>query len=399
MRTLAVWFVVVPAAVAAPGDVGTPEHARAAELVKQLGHNRYPVREAAAKQLLEMGGAAAAALREGQKSADEEVRAKCVALLPRAVALDWERKAAAYLADADGTQKHDLPLLAAFEKMVGKPDAEARKLFAAMLKANGPLFETAATDPKAAPKALADRVRILQESHLSGNAQVKMDPAEIASVLLVQSLVKERAAAPTDWRNVPGRLLSNPGVADAIGTAAFRKVVAGWAAALPSGENMSSQFFCMAARKYSIPEATPALIKAATDKTANAMTVRVIAVEALGKAGGAEATAALESILTDETAVINFNNGGGETYLIGDAALAALVAIHKKDRKDYGFGSEMNIGFAFGNGNRQDDVIMLNLIGFMSTEARKKAVEKWKTEKARGKDAAPKGKEEAPKKK
>jgi hypothetical protein len=55
-------------------------------------------------------------------------------------------------------------------------------------------------------------------------------------------------------------------------------------------------------------------------------------------------------IVTDATDVINFNNGGGESYLIGDAALAALVTIHKKNSKDYGFGNEMNIGFAFGSG-------------------------------------------------
>ena len=100
------------------------------------------------------------------------------------------------------------------------------------------------------------------------------------------------------------------------------------------------------------------------------------------KAGGAEATAALESIVTDSTDIINFNNGGGESYLIGDSALAALVTIHKQNRKDYGFGNEMNIGFAFGNGNRQEEIVMLSLNGFTTPEARKKAVEKWKAESA-----------------
>jgi hypothetical protein len=41
-----------------PGEDGIPEFAKAAALVKQLGHPRFVVREAAGKQLLEMGGSA-----------------------------------------------------------------------------------------------------------------------------------------------------------------------------------------------------------------------------------------------------------------------------------------------------------------------------------------------------
>src|SRR5262249_36397161 len=129
-----------------PGDEGTPEFQKAATLVKQLGYKRYSAREAAAKQLIEMGPAAFPALTAGTKSEDEEVRNRSVALLPQAKAAEWKRRAAAYLADTEGKQKHDLPLLAEWEKLLGKPDAGSRKLLAEMVKTNGDVLQTA-SDP------------------------------------------------------------------------------------------------------------------------------------------------------------------------------------------------------------------------------------------------------------
>src|SRR5689334_23669005 len=59
---------------------------------------------------------------------DEEVRTRCTALLPQAKAAGWKKRAEAYLADADGKEKHDLPLLAEWERLVGKPRSEERRV-------------------------------------------------------------------------------------------------------------------------------------------------------------------------------------------------------------------------------------------------------------------------------
>ena len=122
-RTAILLLLSTTAALAGPkpGEEGTPEHQKAADLVKQLGHPRYATREAAAKQLLEMGPAAVPALQAGTKAIDEEVRNRSVALLPQAKAAEWKRRADAYLAHTEGKQKHDLPLLADWEKLLGKP--------------------------------------------------------------------------------------------------------------------------------------------------------------------------------------------------------------------------------------------------------------------------------------
>src|SRR4051812_36607789 len=124
MRPTFFWLLTALTAFAAPkpGKEGTPEFDKAAALVKQLGHPRFAVREAAGMQLLEMGGSAVAALRAGTRSEDEEVRTRCTALLPQAKAAGWKKRAEAYLADADAKEKRDLPLLAEWEKLTGKPD-------------------------------------------------------------------------------------------------------------------------------------------------------------------------------------------------------------------------------------------------------------------------------------
>src|SRR5262245_20594224 len=126
-----------------PGDEGTPEYKKAADLVRQLGSSRFAEREAAGKELIAMGGMGVPALTAGAKSTDAEIRNRSVALLPKAVAAEWGRRATAFLADPD-SKSRDLPLLAEFEKFVGPLDSGSRKLFAEMLRSHGSLLEMTA---------------------------------------------------------------------------------------------------------------------------------------------------------------------------------------------------------------------------------------------------------------
>ncbi|HKA06086.1 MAG TPA: hypothetical protein VKD71_02430, partial [Gemmataceae bacterium] len=148
MRCVLVAFVLVTAGAAVagpkPGEEGTPEFEKATGLVKQLGHPRFPVREAAATQLVEMGHAAVPALRQGAKADDQEVRSRSAALLPPAKAAGWRRLADALLAKPE--EKHDLPMLAEWDKLIGKPDTASRKLFASILRTDGDFLDQVAVD-------------------------------------------------------------------------------------------------------------------------------------------------------------------------------------------------------------------------------------------------------------
>jgi hypothetical protein len=57
--------------------------------------------------------------------------------------------------------------------------------------------------------------------------------------------------------------------------------------------------------------------------------------------------------------------------------------MHGKRLADFGLTNEVNIGFSTGDDN---EVVMLQLYGFRSQDARAKAVEKWKKELVEKKD-------------
>jgi hypothetical protein len=389
MRPTIITLVLTTGLLAADpktSDEATPEQQKASALVKQLGDKRYTVREAAAKQLIEMGPAAVPALTAGTKSEDEEVRNRSVVLLPQAKAAEWKRRAAAYLADTDGKQKHDLPLLAEYEKLVGKPDAGSRKLFAEMVRTNGELLQKA-SDRKAAQAACAERCKIVIAEVQMQKGQIKAEVGDLAAILFVDGL------APTknvDWSNPsrPSILLHNTGLSDNLGETdvgpAIRKVVVKWFDARPAGDMIAQQQFCLLAQKKAFPEAGPVLAKLVKDKNTDIFSVRVLAIQVLGKVGGKEAMSALESLIGDTTPIFG---GDQDQHRLGDAALAATILASGKKLSDFGLTRNGTIGFSPGEGS---DVIMINLYGFNDADGRDKAVKKWKDEAAGKKEPAKK---------
>ena len=398
MRTT-IFLLIAPLAAAAaprPGEEGTPEYEKATALVKQLGHPRFAVREAAGKQLVEMGAAAVAALQAGAKADDEEVRARCVALLPQAKAADWKRRAVAYLADTAGKQKHDLPLLAEWETVTGKPDAGSRKLYAEMLRTSGELLDAVAANPKAARTRLTEQTGHLLNRVRSVKGQVEAEAGELAALFFVEAWSAEPAPEGAGRRvrgapSTPAQLLSNPTWRKALDDAetgpVLRKLLARWAGSRAPRDYQAHQQFAMLVTKKPFPEAVPVLAAAAKSKETDVLSVRAVAIHALGKVGGPEAAAALTDLLGETTEV--FQGGPSGEYRLGDMALAGLIQMHGKKPADFGLNMNLNIGFASEPG---EEAVMLSLAGFRNPEARTKAVQKWKDEAARLKPGEKKGK-------
>ncbi|HEX3151295.1 MAG TPA: HEAT repeat domain-containing protein [Gemmataceae bacterium] len=386
MRATILLIAIATFATAAPkpGDAGTPEFDKATALVKQLGHPRFASREAAAKQILDMGGAAVPALLAGIKSDDEEIRNRSTTLLPQAKAADWRRRAEAYLADKEGKEKHDLPLLDAWEKQTGKPDAGTRKLFAEMVRTSGEFLEEAA-GPKSA-SVLGKRCTLLRDRLRTGSGQIKAEPGELAAVFFVEAHAAS-SRSPGTRRSGPrpaaAPLLANPIWPEALDAAdtgpVLRKLLVRWVESRAIQESARQQFAALV-RKKPFPEAAAPLARLAKDKKADVFSVRVLAIEALGKVGGSEATAALTELLADTSAI--FGQGENE-HQICDAALAALVTMTGKNLGAYELDSNTSIGFAT---DEDDEEINIRIYGFRSSDARKKAIQKWKEETAPKKD-------------
>src|SRR5262245_1354320 len=241
MRTIGLLLLSATVALGAPkpGDEGTPEFDKASALVNQLGHPRFAARETAAKQLLDLGGAAVPALTVGSKSNDEEVRSRCLALLPEARIADWKRRAEAYLADTDGKQTHDLPFLADWDKLVGKPDAGSRKLFAAMIRTSGEFLSRAAAT-NVPSKVTGEQTRLLLDRVRTSGGQVKAEPGELAAAFLAEAMTKDVPGARGRNRDprpptTAAQLLNNPAWPEALDATdigpALRKLLVRWASA------------------------------------------------------------------------------------------------------------------------------------------------------------------------
>ena len=377
---LLVLTVAIAAADPRPGAEGTREHKKAAELVQQLGHSRFAVREAAAKQLVEMGGAAVSALTAGAKSADAEVRNRSLALLPQAKALDWKRRAEAYLADADGTQVHDLPLSAAWRKLLGRPDAGSRKLFVEMVRSNGELLEQAADSPVAGRDALKARLRMVLGQVQTSQSQSKAEVGDLAALFFVHHRLG--AGERADWQggDHPAHLLANPRLADGMADKEMgpmlRRLIVRWAEARPVDDITSHQFFALLVRSRPFPEAVPVLEKLARDSKASNINVRALAIEALGKVRNNRAKAALERLIDDRTSLVRPGDTGD--MRLGDTAFAALLAAHRKRPDEYGVSTGIRVAYRFGAGGA---VVALTLYAFPNDEARQKGLKKWREEK------------------
>jgi hypothetical protein len=365
-----------------PADATSPEHKKAFELVAQLGNARFAVREAAAKQLLEMGEHAFAALIEGTESTDEEVRTRSAALLPLAKAAVWKTRANAYLADADGKQKHELPLLAEFEKAIGK-DPAAKKLFAEMICEKAGLLELVVKDPKAALAEVAARCLTLAETAQPENGQAKAPLGELATLFFLHARLLPPGRNWDDHAQT-AELLWNPTMSEEIGSKEFgpalRRLLAYWSENRPADDFVSQQLFGLVIRDKPFPEAASALIRLAKQETPGAgLNIRTPAIQALVAIGGKEAIATVEELVKDETTLFSHRTANGEVKItLGDQALAALVQANKKRFADYGFSNVTTVAFRAGQ-----TTVEVTLRGFPSDEARSKAQKKWRDEAAK----------------
>jgi hypothetical protein len=361
---------------AKPGDAGTAEYEKATELVKQLGHPQFALRESAGKRLIEMELAAVQALKEGTKSSDEEIRVRSEGLLPKAKAAGWKRRAAAYLADTESKQTHDLPLSSEWDKLVGQPDAATRKLFAELVERNGEFLADAASDRKKPPDICAARCKTLIDAVKTRKGQSKLEIADVSAVLLLDSLPK----SPFNMRSPPSliEVLKNSVVAETLGNAeagqAFRRLLAGWANAQPPLTSSSAYArFADLARKSPFPEAVPTLVRLAQSKRSEALAEHLLAIEALGTIGGKDAAAALAEIVPRDKILLSL---GKDIYREGDTAMAASLKMHGKKPEDYGM---VSIGTPLPVSG-WNEVVAYSLYGFRDAEARSKALARWKEE-------------------
>lgn len=183
--------------------------AEARDLVRRLGSDTFRDRDAAFRDLRQMGRLALPGLRAGATAdADPEVRYRCGLLLPAAAEDDFHARLTVFLADVDGKHTHDLPGWAQFQARTGH-DPRARELFADMLRDEGTrrmLAGIAVDKAELAGRVIARRQALT--ARLAGT--VFIDPrrdvtlVEAAGLVFCEALLGEKYA-PAEPRRVRGR--------------------------------------------------------------------------------------------------------------------------------------------------------------------------------------------------
>ena len=205
-------------------EIPADELSRARELVQQLGSDQYATREKAEQELAKMGRLARPVLLEAANTdPNQEVRARCSSLLPKATALDLKARIDVFLADADGKYEHDLPGWHQFRGVLREEwslfgfdvwsdhslDKPARAVFAEMIAApdnrqimmavGGPKSELSSIASarrqelyaQKFPRAMVRGGRVIGASTTLGR-DVTVD--DIATLLFVESLVPSKFA-------------------------------------------------------------------------------------------------------------------------------------------------------------------------------------------------------------
>lgn len=363
---------------AAPPVVDPADAQKAKALVEKLASPKYREREAAATELLKLGRAATSALTEGRKHPDPEVGSRCEQLLPRARALDLEFRLDRFLKDTAGTQKHELPLLAAYRTTIGD-DPAARALFADMLRISGPLVESAEEEPGQLTDRITRRSTDLY-MEIFGNGfggfrgdvvTAKYNPAEVAAIMFLMSRPEYTPPQFDDQfatvYSFEGPFLSK--LKDEKAGPAYRKLFFHFILA-KLDENVINQTVYMLSN-LKIPGSVEVFVKALESNKVTQVYTKAQVIAGIGSVGTKEHKKHIEALLKDEAQVQPFfvGRGGQQGQVkVRDVALAVTIHLSGRSPKDFGFTQWRT----YGNG-----VIPYHQLGFTTDEARAEAFKKW----------------------
>lgn len=361
-----------------PAPKGDP--VRLPQLIEQLGSPRYKDREKAASELVRMGRGAKIALQDGAKSADPEVSSRCLQLLPQALTLDLLHRIDVFLKDTEGKEKHDLPLWKVYQEKIGG-EAESRKLFAEMLKANAALLEVVEEQPDKATLRIQHRFNEMYQEMFGnqfggrgGYRPNALNPAELAAVLFACSTPAYKPVQP-DWMlsNLYNQQQFTTLLKDEKTGVGYRKVFFTYLEGRMDDNTLNQCVWMLA--QHNIKSAADVIAKALKDGKATQVYTKASAICCVGTLGAKTNIPVLEPFAKDTTQLQGFVIGGNRGEVkVQDVALANIIHLSGKNPKDYGF-KMWNV--------YPNQLIQYHQLGFATDDDRKAAFKKWDDEKAK----------------
>ncbi len=339
--------------------------ALASDLVSQLGHQEFALRERAAAELIAMEVDATAALRAGLKSPNREIRHRSAKLLALVSELDLQRRFERFKNDTDPEQDYGLPGWDAYRDVVGDSVA-ARSIFVSMHEDEAQLLGQIGDGPKRLADAIANRCDRLRGQAMFERVQVRL--GTIATLLFVATLddVEVSPLVPAVVYMVCG----GSGFEDAISSGPGREVLARlterWITRQPL-QGISSALLLGLANNLNgtLPRAREVF-----DSKVVSSSDRICACLCLAKFGDESDFPKLEAYLEDVN-ICAQDQVDGEVVVtqMRDLALATLIRLAKEEPKDYGF-DRLVLDRKF--------VFSLQSLGFRDEQSRVVAIATWR---------------------
>jgi hypothetical protein len=337
LRRILVAVGVVAFGIARQSLADDQRPGRAAELVRQLGDDSFPVRQAATRELALLGCVAKEALIEGLKSSDPEVRSRCRRLLSTVLDLDLQARLAAF-AEESGGQGHELPLWQGYRDMVGN-DPASRELFVEMVRAEPHLFEATEGEPRALGALLQSRCEQLQQGAFESDARNRRAvPVGSVAALFFIGAQPEVAISDT-FVSYLHTFSYQPSFRSAMlsteKAAPLRKILGAWIAR-PAGPVNSYQNF-MLSLQFGLKEGLAPAVAMLRDGASQPHMAQY-AMLLVGRFADKEGIPLLLPFLEDQNLLGSYSVNDQEVRTeLRDVALAVLVHLTQQDHALYGF--------------------------------------------------------------
>ncbi|MFO0901773.1 MAG: hypothetical protein U0939_02165 [Pirellulales bacterium] len=377
-----VWFVASECQAAdPPTESSTKSSADASptsvrRLIEQLGDERFDHREQATAALLQIGLGARSELERATRHVDREVRFRAERILLIVRKIDLEQRLEEFIEEAGKPGDYGLPAWPIVQRELGDT-REIRRLYSQMVRSEPELLTALERGKQAVLELFPARVQEIQQAQQFGAATVSV--GTIATILFAANTANAEAN-PQAAQSVYG-LCYQPALRAAVSGGEFsdvlRKLLAIW---IQRGDDVLAYQGMQLATQFDMKEGLVPALKLLKNANTQAQ-LRQYAILFVAKLGDPAHLELLEKMLDDPSpcGTWQVNNLNISTQL-RDIALVAVLILHKKDPKQFGF-ERLQISNPYG--------FSPMTAGFENEEKRTKTFEKWRAFRTTLKDQAP----------
>ena len=341
------FFPLILAAVplGVPPEPPAAPDPKVTELVRQLGHKSFQVREAAARELEKRGGDAAVALAAGTKDGDPEVAERCRNLLPSAAAVVRKTNLVLLVKNPGSPPPKGLAGLGRFLAITGD-DKAARQLYAEMMTARPDVIEAMEKDPKTGNRLMGDffteaAERSKKADGLAASADaILTNHGEAALFLFVRSDARF-VDDPDEHGNVAHSIVAATKLRGALAAGpqavpGIKKLFLHWLNVEP--HMYVASFAFSIAESENVKEALPTALKIITDRKNPSGYRADLMIGYVAKFGGKENLKDLAPFLTDtESLGSSQTNSEPELFTqFRDIALGVSIQVAGEKLADFG---------------------------------------------------------------